>query len=1280
MILLFAIALPSSQAIADPKSDPDARIHIVASDFVLSSKLNKIAEWGDQANVAVTFNYLEQEAPEDWSAIDLVIIDAPLRGNAVHLVEQVIGRLEAAAVPWMSMESGGRPALSGGMEPETFTALNAYYEAGGEQNFRSLLAFVSVKAQGGDLDSVAAPVPMPSTGIYHPDAQQFFENMEAYEDWGRQRWPQDAPRFAVIISSTYISAVQTRVLDAIVERAEAAGVMPVLFWFDGADDDGITSMVGGAELDLIANFTHMQNGAQRKSELEMLDVPAILLMGTRSNTPDEWREAQQGIEPSMAAVLMATPEAWGMGDPIVVSGIKNGEPVPIPEQIELLIGKVQTTADLRRRHVGDRKLSMFFWNVPQGERNMSASNLNVPASVEQITAALQKAGYRVPKLAEAEILETGQAMLGGYYHPDRLDRLLDEGLAVTIPVETYSTWLNSLPAEISRSVIAKWGAPASHWAVRTIRGEHVFVIPAVEYGNLLFLPQPPRADAVGEAYHDVGVPPGHLFLATYLMVRDEFDANAIIHLGTHGTQEWTPGKDRGLWSYDFPILTLGNVPVFYPYIQDNVSEAMQAKRRGRAVTISHQTPPFAPSGFYDELRDVHSLLHERELLEEGAVRDETDSRLIDAVIRANMHHDLQWAEETVRDDFAEFLPVLHDHMHDLAQTATPLGLHTFGVPASADQRLMTIMQQLGAPFYDLLGADKEEMFAVETEELVESEPHQFLVKYLRDGEDPSDLSPALQEQIEVARSNERHLADTQEVEALLHALDGGFTKAGSGGDPIRNPKTSSGRNLFAFEPDKIPTQSAYKAGEDAFEGLVEAYRTDHDGRLPDKLAFSLFSSDAIRTLGITEAQIMHALGVRPVWGRGGRIARLEIISAAELGRPRVDVVIQATSVYRDQFDGLMRMYAEAIDQLSGMDEAGNAIFVGSSRTRDSLLAAGVDGETADRLASIRIFSNAPGDYGSGVPDAALDSTNWEDDAVIANTYLESQSFAFGVSDWGMPVATLELFEKQLQGVDAAILARSSNVHGVLSTDHPFEYLGGLSAAVRAVNGKSPTLYVSDLRRSEPRMVQANKFLSDELRVRYQNPQWISSMMDEGYAGTVEMLKVTNNLFGWQVSDDSMVRDDQWQAMHDTYVMDARALGLNEWFETHNPTAQAQIIERMSEAIRKGYWQASDQTQRELARRWLELTEQAGADSGEPTTTDFLERMATGFGLDVPEPGSAAPASDSAPTSVQGQVMNEVASTAPARPDWMRLSAFAMLVSLVLAGAGLQLRSTRKLAT
>ena len=1277
-MLVLAAAHVFGVAAADERTEHDARIHIVASDFVLSSKLVRIADWGKATDVTVTHNYLEQDGPANWADYDLVIIDAPLRGSAVQMVERVIGQLNAAGVSWMSMGSGGRPGRSGNLDLVTFETMNAYYEAGGERNFRNLLAYVATWQTGGDVSRIPGPIPMPGSAIYHPDAPEFFTDVRAYEAWGRTRWPADAPRLAVIISSTYISGVQTAVLDQIAHQAEADGIMPILFWFDSMGETGIPEMIGSADVDLLASYTHMQNGEQRKAELAELDVPAVLLLGNRSMTPEEWRKAAQGVEPSMTAVLIATPESWGMGDPIVVSAVENGEPVPLPEQIDLLTGKVKGVARLRHSRQVDRKLALFFWNTPQGERNMSASNLNVPASVEQIAGALQQAGYDVPELTEDGILQAGQSMMGGYYHHDRLDDLLASGLAQAFPVSKYMDWLDTLPQEVTQPVFDKWGEPESHWAVRTIKGKKVFVIPAVKFGKLLFLPQPPRADKVGESYHDVKVPPGHLFLATYLMVQDEFDADAIIHLGTHGTQEWTPGKDRGLWAYDYPMLTLGGVPVMYPYIQDNVAEAIQAIRRGRAVTISHQTPPFAPSGFYDELRDIHSLLHEREQLDEGAVRDETDARLAEAVIEANLHKDLLWIEEDVRSDFAAFLPILHDHLHDLAQTATPLGLHTFGLAASPEHRLMTVMQQLGEPYYALLGIDQAEMFATETEKLPESEPYKFLERFLREGEDVSELTDAaMREQIEIARTYDRHLTDTQELEALLHALDGGFTRAGPGGDPVRNPQAASGRNLFAFEPDKIPTPSAYKAGEVAFSDLIETYYADHDGQAPDKLAFSLFSSDAIRTLGITEAQIMHALGVRPVWGRGGRITRLEIIPADELGRPRVDVVIQATSVYRDQFDGLMRLYAEVIDELSKRDEAGNAIYAGTSRVKEALLSEGTDAETADRLASIRIFSNAPGDYGSGVPDAALDSTNWEDDAIVAQTYLASQSFAYGTDDWGQSVASLELFEKQLTGVDAAILARSSNVHGVLSTDHPFEYLGGLSAAVKSVNGQSPSLYISDLRRAKPKMVQASKFLSDELRARYQNPQWISAMMDEGYAGTVEMLSVTNNLFGWQVADESMVRADQWQAMHDTYVMDARNLGLNEWFEEQNPTAQAQIIERMIEAIRKGYWDASEQTRRELTERWQELTEEAGADAGAQTTVEFIESMAAGFGLGTGQGGAATDISAASAQTVQGRVMNEVSSPSTVRSDWLRLSAIAALLMVILAGAILQLRTSRQ---
>src|SRR5690606_28760030 len=135
------------------------------------------------------------------------------------------------------------------------------------------------------------------------------------------------------------------------------------------------------------------------------------------------------------------------------------------------------------------------------------------------------------------------------------------------------------------------------------------------------------------------------------------------------------------------FLAVGNVPVFYPYIQDNVGEALQARRRGRAVIVSHQTPPFAPSGLYDELRDIHHLVHDYMQLDEGAVRDRTAGEIADAAIAAGMHADLGWTEDAVRQDFGAFLPLLHDHLHELARTAMPLGLHTFGEPAKPDHRL-----------------------------------------------------------------------------------------------------------------------------------------------------------------------------------------------------------------------------------------------------------------------------------------------------------------------------------------------------------------------------------------------------------------------------------------------------------------------------------------------------------------------------------------------------------------------------------------------------------------
>jgi cobaltochelatase CobN len=833
--------------------------------------------------------------------------------------------------------------------------------------------------------------------------------------------------------------------------------------------------------------------------------------------------------------------------------------------------------------------------------------------------------------------------------------------------------------------------------VRDIDGEAMFVIPRLRLDRLVVMPQPPRAERVGEATHDQASLPGHSYLATYLFVREGLRADALIHFGTHGTQEWTPGKDRGLWVNDFPFLTLGDLPVFYPYIQDNVGEAVQAKRRGRAVTISHQTPAFAPAGLYDELRDLHALVHEYQQLEDGGVRTRTQQALLAAAQRAGLIGDMGWRSDAARDDFAAFFNALHDHLHELARSAMPLGLHTFGEPAAPGHRLATVMQQLGEPYYHALGLDPAEVFAEDFTQLQASPPYRLLHRHLREGVPLDDVhDDALRGLLRRAQALDAALADTQEIESLLAALAGGFVRAGAGGDPIRNPDLRSGRNLFPFEPDRIPTRAAYEAGGEALEQLLAAYRDEHGGRTPEKLAFSLWSSEAIRHLGVLESQVLHALGLRPVWNEGGRVTALEIVPEHELKRPRIDAVVQVTSVYRDQFDGFMRMLAQAIDRLAAQGgTTGNPIARNSDAVERTLIERGVAPERARQLARLRVFGNAPGEYGSGLPDAVLAEADDKRDATLAQGFLQRLQYGYGANEWGATLGTGHgnLFAEQLRGVQAAVLARSSNLHGMLSTDHPFEYLGGLSLAVRHLDGTSPALYVSDLRGQRPRTSSAKNFLAAELRSRQLNPQWIQAMQQEGYAGTLQVLDTVNNLFGWQLTDPSMVRNEQWQAIHDTYVRDVRRLGVDEWFERANPTAQLQMISRMREAIERGHWKADARTRAELRRRQRELADMTSTRGGS------VEPMpaGAGFGLGVaaaparggaasaaastpasaPAPDAAAPApAKPAPPQVRGRVLREVAQPEPAAANAWRTSLGLALLALCLGlGAWRQRRTT-----
>lgn len=1278
MLLTLLVLLASSLS---ARAAPAPDILVLSNDFVLPGKLTRLQQWAGEAGLKLDSAYIDDAGGNLDLTAGLLILDTP-RPNDLAQMQAFLGdRLEQSATPWIRV-GGGAPAF-GNLPAPVARQLAGYYGHGGQNNLRLLFAYWQLWLAGGDTTQLAAATALPKAGFYHPEAPALFDNAADYLAWGGERWPQQAPRIGFVTHASSLADTELALLDQLIAASEAHGQVPLVFWIDAQNPRALTDVVTQTQARVLVNLTHMQNGAARQAEFLQLGIPVIQGFVQRTSLAD-WRQSASGIATHSVATLLGVPETWGMSDPLVLGVLEQGEPQLIPQQAAALLGKINRLVRLQDMPPADKQLALLFWNHPDGERNLSASHLNVPRSLAYLARELAEAGYRIEETGEEQLIQLGQRLLAGYYRPETLDALHQDGLAAALPLADYEQWLQAQPEAIKQALEQRWDNPASHWALRQIDGQPHFIIPRAQLGNLLLMPQPPRAGKPGEAYHDTAVPPDHIYLAAYLLLQGQ--ADALIHFGTHGTQEWLPGKDRGLAVDDYPFLVLGDLPVFYPYIQDNIGEAMQAKRRGRAVVVSHQTPPFAPAGLYDELRDLHDLIHQYQQLEEGAVRRQTAESILEQVAAQGMLADLGWEVEQAQQNFADFFVALHDYLHELAADSLPLGLHTFGQPAAAEHRLSTVIQQLGP---DYLGAvaratgehhEMDEPAALDFAELQATTAYRLLERHLLQGEPIEAVADGtLRDWLYQAREQEANLAVTGEIEALLAGLAGGFVAPGVGGDPVRNPQVPSGRNLYAFEANKLPTANAYAAGEQALEQLLTAYRDEHDGQMPSKLAFSLWSSEAMRHLGILESQVLHALGLRPQWDSGGRVRALEIIPRSELGRPRIDVVVQVTSVYRDQFDGFMQLLAEAIERLAQLDEADSPLVANHRILVEQLQSQGLDEKQAAQLANVRIFSNAPGDYGTGVTALALDSTQWEDEAVLAEQFLQRLQHGYSSSGLVASPPGGNLFAEQLKGVQAAVLARSSTVNGLLSTDHPFEYLGGLSQAIRQLNGEAPALYISDLRQNSPRTTGAAQFLSGELRSRYLNPQWIGSMQQEGYAGTLELLNIVNNLWGWQATDSNMVRDDQWQAVHDGYVRDIRELGLSEWFEQHNPTAQAQLIERMVEAIRKEHWDADEQTRRELVERWQELTQQHGADSGAELTVAFINEMAAGFGLSIgnqPQPADNAASESAGESTIRGQVMQEVVAAEPADMPLRIWAGLLGMLCCILAGAWLQHRNNQ----
>ena len=1229
--------------VAAMAQDSSARKAVALSNYlVLPSKNSKLVEIAGELDFNLEIVSAEtvtrEELQQAIAECDLLVIDAPHPSVAQNVAANFGGLIEASGKSYVLVGELGAVTKSEnfaeaplrsekGVTSLFATRLREYWRFGGGQNSRN-----AIRAMKGDFaeDELPLAITLPPQGFYHPHWPRVLTTPgDVWERLQPKSKSESHLIVAIAVNHAVFTSDDTDWLNQLIDELESQGLKAYAFFGPRQNanlffemtrmPDGETSMAS-----LMINAALVFKPNERKAELERIAIPVLQTLPSLAMDESQWQASAEGLSLVDISYYYTSSELAGMIDPLLITARDSGSGSlrPITQQISALAEKAASMIQLQQTPRAQRQTAIMVYNYPQGEGNFGASFLNVPASVENILRAMRDAGYQTEQVKADLITQQVKRTLTAFYHPESMSELLRDDLAAMLSLDEYLSWFRALPNETQKRIETYWGPAESS----LLEGSS-FIIPRLQIGRVVVMPQPLRhlvsasveaSEKKNRIQHRSPVPLSHQYLATYLWLKRVWKADALIHLGTHGTAEWSPGKERGLSVTDDPYLALGSLPNIYPYIMDNLGEAITAKRRGRAVIISHLTPMFTPAGFRPGLHEMHELMHDWETVAPGPVRKELELRLIGLFVEHQLHRDLQWNEAEIAADFERFLEELHPYLDDIAQAAQPQGLAAFGAVPSTERRFGMVMQMLRKPMIDALGEDIDEVFLLDFEKVLLSRPARWLRVAISDPVAASKLDLRKQDSESTVRDSipnraeskildpvvllalamraqqlDKELSTNEELDSLLHALDGKHVSSSYGGDPVRNPESlPTGRNLYGFDPSRVPTRQAWEIGVEAFNQWMHQFKVSHDDKLPAKIAYSLWAGETMRHQGVMESQVLWAMGVKPIWDDAGRVTGLETISASELGRPRIDVLLSVTGSYRDQFPLVMQWIDQAVRQVVSLDETDNQLAKNTDAIESALRSQGMGEAESAKLAAVRIFSNEAGGYGNGLSDAVLATDVWTNDSPteagkdMSQLFIDRMGYAFGDNVNG--VSASAAFAQHLSQVDTAIMSRTSHTYGVLTSDDPFQYLGGLSLAIRNLRGVAPRLYVQNLRdESEVITDDASVAIAKEVNSRYLHPQWIKSQQAEGYSGTLQVLKSVQFLWGWQVTAPQTVREDQWQSFHEIYVRDRYNLGTEKWLRESNEKAFAQILERMLDAIRLDYWQPDSQTREELVNAYLE---------------------------------------------------------------------------------------------
>lgn len=1302
----------------------------------------------------IVFNLKKENAAEAFKDKKLVILDAlDGKGGVIKLLREFEDVLEESKTPYIALKLNYKKYSN--IEDDFAKLIFDYFSEGGKYNFAQGAALLAKKYFNADVEVKPVHV-MSDTGIYHPaKGKTTFETLQEYlsalSDEEKNR-----PMIGIVLHKENITSDDTVIVDTAIQKLEEIGITPIAFYTKVGEDDfagkRFFQIDGKNIIDLIISFQVMimdQDNLQK--DYENIGLKVMHGMIYRQGTQEDWENDKQGVPMNWIPMSYTIPEHIGYTDQIIIGALDNEskKTTPIKYQLDMFMNLAINYSKLKHKQNIDKNVAIFYYNYPPGVNNFGSSYMRFPESVSNILKQMQSAGYNTFSQEADYYVKTLPKSMSYYYG----DEPYNEEYADLLPYNEYMEWFLTLPKPTQEQINKKWETADKNRLVIERNGKKYFMIPRLNVGNITLIPQPNRGnlsdsrkkDKIFESslYHDTQTPLPHHYLAVYLYVKKKNDA--VVHLGTHGTYEWSYGKEKGLSVHDSPMLSIGDIPNIYPYITNNLAEGIQAKRRGRATLVSHQTPPFGASGTYKELSDIMDLIGQYNQSSD-MVQQKTKEQLINLSIKMNLHKDMNYTEEMMTNDTQKFVSDLYDYLNGLSTTLTPLGMHIYGTYPKPDHMIQTLMSMLGDAYIKAVEGE-DGLKGVNYQDLNKTKSYTLLKEYIIDKKETDTLDGTLKPFIEVAKEYQNNFINNKEIENLLKGLDSGYIETGVGGDPVRNPASvPTGKNMHGFDPQRIPTEAAYETGKKLMQDYLDNYYIKH-GRYPQKITFNLWSLETMRHFGVLESQILYAMGIKPIWSQGGisdsmvqgmakgilagflsedfagwlasfvtverikmvdflmpekmkkmfytgikmgrgKIDGVEVIDYSELKRPRIDVVVQATGLYRDTFPNVMKVINDGVEKIAALKEEHNYLRDHSLSFKKQLLEKGRSEEEAQYLSTVRMFSAAQGKYGNGVSSTVDISETWDDEADIAKNFIKVSGHIYGsdLSKWGSREDDIDIFEQNLKGTDAVMFSRTSNLYGMLTSDDPYGYFGSLAMAIRHVDGKSPDMLIANLRDpNSAKMQDVSEFLANELRTRYYNPKWIQEMQDSGYSGATRVLDVINNLWGWQVVYPDGVRSDQWQEFVDIYFDDKYEMKMDEWFKNTNPTVIAQMAEVMLEAVRKGYFQTDSKTIEKLIKKLEEITTATGHKTPNKTLLEFVEKQkAAGYGISIPvanpvaqaEAQAAKPVAKTEP-KVKGQKLEEVKEEKKEKTDYTTMLMWIFVSLLIFIGIYLEMRKNKK---